>query len=85
MTEAEIQPILDKLDILSGDMREIKTVLLGVPNTKETGVVGKVQEIEAQCEERCAGMSKKEKTGLWSALIAGVVALCLGVIELFKR
>jgi hypothetical protein len=31
------------------------------------------------------GLSKKAKTGLWGALITGVVALGLGIIEIVKR
>ncbi len=46
MTPSEVKAIENKLEGISRDVSEIKTVLLGVPgNSTETGLCGKVQEL----------------------------------------
>ena len=65
MSPDEVKALEDKLDSIAGDVKEIRTVLLGVPNTDDKGVVGKVNDV---CDNHVA---LKNKVYLAVGLLAG--------------
>jgi hypothetical protein len=65
MSPDDIKALEDKIDSMAIDVKEIRTVLLGVPNTDDKGVVGKVNDV---CDNHVA---LKNKVYLAVGLLAG--------------
>lgn len=43
-TEKILEEIREDIGVIQGDVREVKTLLLGVPSTRAEGLVGQVEE-----------------------------------------
>ena len=65
MSPDDIKALEDKIDSMAIDVKEIRTVLLGVPDTDDKGVVGKVNDV---CDNHVA---LKNKVYLAVGLLAG--------------
>ena len=55
MSPDDIKALEDKIDSMAIDVKEIRTVLLGVPDTDDKGVVGKVNDV---CDNHVALKNK---------------------------
>ena len=82
----EIKVVLDEISKVRDDVRDMKVVLLGIPQTEDKGIVSDIKNLNKSCESinkelrqmngRVSWNTARIKAVMW---VIGIMAILLGL------